>query len=236
MKCPALVLGAGLLAFAAQANPAWQGRWEGEAAVPGLPLPLILDLAPGHNGGWTGSITLPGRAVKGAALRGVAVDATGIRAALPASFGDAADSGLDLKPQPDGSLAGTLRQGGHEAALTLVRSGAAQVDAAPVSTPLSPALEGTWIGGYELGGYPREMTLTLSQRAGVGVASLLIVGKQRSAVPIDLVIESGRLLRLVSDAAGLSLEAWLPVADNRLRGQLLQGPFEADFVLRRAPR
>lgn len=223
-------------AFAVQANPAWQGRWEGEAALPGAPLALIIDLAPAPDGRWAGSLILPGRAVKGAALRAVVVDGNGIRSALPASFGDPAASGLELKPQSDGSLAGTLRQGGHEAAVRLVRSGPAQVDPAPTSTALAPALEGTWIGGYELGGYAREVTLTLANNGGVGVATLVIVGRRRSEVPVDLVIQGGRLLTLVSSASAITLEAKLPAADNTLRGQFQQGPFEADFVLCKAAR
>lgn len=231
-----LVLGVAACALAAHANPAWHGRWEGEAALPGTPLALIVDLAPGRNGVWAGSIILPGRGVKGAALRAVAVDDAGIRSALPSSFGDPAASGLSLKPQPDGSLAGTLRQGGHEAGVKLVRTGPAQVDPAPASTALSAALEGTWVGGYELGGYPREVTLTLANKDGLGVATLVIVGRRRSEVPVDLVIQGGRLLSIISSAASLSLEAKLPAADNTLRGQLQQGPFEADFVLRKAVR
>lgn len=230
----ALVAG---LAGDARANPAWQGRWEGEAAIPGAPLALIVDLAldstPGRGGHWVGSWTLPGRGVKGAALRAVVVDAQGIRSALPASFGDPAASGLSLQPQADGRLVGTLRQGGHEATVTLRRSGSAQVDPPLASTALSPSLEGTWTGRYELGGYPRDVTLTLANKDGVGGATLVIVGRRRSEVPVDLVIQRGGLLSIISSATSIALEARLPLVDGALRGQFQQGPFEADFVLRK---
>src|ERR1043165_9338326 len=51
------------------------GRWEGEARIPGAPLPLVLDLAPDASGAWRGSVILPGLGVKGAPLAAVSVEA-----------------------------------------------------------------------------------------------------------------------------------------------------------------
>src|SRR4051794_28509950 len=44
------------------------GRWEGTVDIPGSSLRAIIDLAPGDNAAWTGSITIPGLGVKGAEL------------------------------------------------------------------------------------------------------------------------------------------------------------------------
>lgn len=220
-----------LMSAAALADSAWQGRWEGEADLNGAPMVLVIDLAPGGDGGWVGSLTLPGRSMKGAPLGAIDVDATGLRIALPAALGD----GGAIALRPEGALmAGEWRQGGQRAALRLARTGAAQVDLAERSTPVAAAIEGRWDGGYELGGAARQVTLTLANRdGGPAQATLLIVGKRRNEVPIDLVVQSERWLRVVSSEAGLALELRWPAADGVLRGQFLQGPLQADVVLRR---
>lgn len=222
------------LAAPAAADPAWQGRWEGEADLNGVPMRVVIDLAPGEQGAWVGSLTLPGRAMKGAPLATIDVDATGLRIALPAAFG----KGGAIALRPEGAqLAGELRQGGQRTALRLVRSGAAQVDLAERSTPVAAALLGRWEGSYELGGYARQVTLTLANRAGAEAqATLVIVGKRRNEIPVDLVVQSARWLRVVSTEAGLAFELRWPAADGVLRGQFLQGPLQAELVLRRAPQ
>lgn len=221
-----------LLSVAALADPAWQGRWEGEADLNGMTMGLVIDLALGEKGGWVGSITLPGRFVEGAPLGAVDVDAAGLRATLPATLGE----GGAIALRPDGArLTGEWRQGGQRTALRLVRSGAAQVDLAEASTPVAAALQGRWEGGYELGGAPRQVTLTLANpEGGPAQATLVIVGKRRNEVPVDLVVQSERWLRVVSSEAGLALELRWPAPDGVLRGQFVQGPLQADVVLRRA--
>ncbi|HRI18691.1 MAG TPA: hypothetical protein PL196_09225, partial [Burkholderiaceae bacterium] len=123
-------------------------------------------------------------------------------------------------------------------ALALVRSGAAQVDLPERSTAVDAALLGRWEGGYELGGYRRQVTITLANRSddGAAQATLVIVGKRRSEVPVDLVVQSARWLRIVSADAGLEFELRWPAPDGVLRGQFRQGPLQADVLLRRAPQ
>lgn len=223
-----------LVTAPAWADPRWQGRWEGVADLAGMPMPVILDLDTVAGGSWQGSITLPGRALKGATLRELAVDASGLRIKLPGALGH--DAEIHLRPAPQG-LAGELRQGGHRAALELTRSGPPQVDHGVVATAVAPALEGTWEGSYQLGGYPRQVTLTLSNRPGAAATgTLVIVGRRRSEVPIDLIVQSAHRLRVISSATGISLEAAWPSNDGpsgQLRGQFQQGPLEADLILKK---
>jgi hypothetical protein len=232
-RCASFALPAAMLLTCAPAlaDPAWQGRWQGEADLNGAPMLVVIDLAADEKGRWVGSITLPGRFVKGAPLGAVDADAAGLRVTLPSTLGEGGAVAL----RPEGAqMSGEWRQGGQRAALRLVRSGAAQVDLAEASTPVAAALQGRWEGGYELGGTPRQVTLTLANReGGPAQATLLIVGKRRNEVPVDLVVQSARWLRLVSSEAGLALEFRWPAADGVLRGQLLQGPLQADVVLRR---
>ena len=44
------------------------GRWEGSIRIPGRELPLVVDLAPGTAGRWTGSLIIAGLGLKGAPL------------------------------------------------------------------------------------------------------------------------------------------------------------------------
>jgi hypothetical protein len=165
-------------ALAAAAGADLSGRWEGEARIPGAPLPIVLDLArPTAGGPWAGCVTLPGRGVKGAALDSLAVAGDGgVDADLAKAFGGPPSdqpTRLAVRLLPDGQLDGSFRQGGLSAGLTLRRSGDPQLDAAPGRTPLPPAMAGIWRGQYELGGSARVVTMTLNApRVDVPVSSL----------------------------------------------------------------
>lgn len=233
----ALALPAWLLASPLLQAASTEGRWEGEATLPGAaPLPLVLDLAPGRAGTWAGSVTLPGRGVKGATLDGLTVGADGrVQAGLGAAFNGApADTQplLAVRMLPDGRLEGELRQGGHADRLQLQRSGEAQVDLPPPSTPVPAALAGTWRGRYELGGYPREVTLTLAPPPAAP-GELLIVGKRRTQLAIDKVRAGGSFVTLEASAAGIRLEGRWDSRSGRFDGQFIQGPFEAPLQLQR---
>lgn len=228
-----------VLFAAGAADPS--GRWEGEARIPGAPLPIVLDLARAPAGGaWTGSVTLPGRGAKGIALDTLAVAADGqVDAGLAKAFGGPPSeqpTRLALRLLPDGRLEGALQQGGHSAGVTLRRSGEAQVDAPPPHTPLPPALAGTWRGGYTLGGTPREVTLTLAPPrgdSGGSAGELLIVGKRRTQLAIDRVAAGERFVTLEASAAGIRLEGRWDGTAGSFDGVFMQGPFEAALRLQR---
>jgi len=126
------VSGSRVLALAALALPlaqAAEGRWEGTARVPGLVVPVVIDLAR-EGAAWAGTATLPGRGVAGAPLRALEVGADGtVRATLAPGAGGAAggEASVELRRSADGrSLDGHWRQGGHVAPLALARTGAVE--------------------------------------------------------------------------------------------------------------
>ncbi len=234
-----------LLAFAgaASAAPEVSGRWEGEAQIPGAPLPIVLDLEVSPSGGgWRASLTLPGRRVKGAPLAELSVSDDGrVRADAAAAFGgfeSTLPTRLDLQLAADGRLVGEWQQGGHRAATVLHRSGAAQVDRSPPATvPLPLSLAGTWRGRYELGGYPRDVTLSFAKPAPTlpPFGTLLIVGKRRSELLVERVVAGERYLTIEA-GAGIRFEGRWDPDEGRFEGWMKQGPFEAPLQLRRIDR
>src|SRR5689334_5412479 len=109
-----LFLLASTLIIRADSNLA--GRWEGAVEIPGSQLRVIVDLAPGENAIWTGSITIRGLGMKGAELSDIVIhdsDATfAIKDAL--SIQPAARATFKAELRPDGTLSGKFSQAGNE--------------------------------------------------------------------------------------------------------------------------
>ena len=231
-----VLLATGLACAGARAAGDPAGRWEGAVAIPGEPVPLVVDLDRDAQGHWVGSAILPGRSVKGAAVDGLAVAGCDVHLGLAAavSGGDTLQPKLALACQSDGTLAGTFTLGGRSAAVSLHRSGPAQVDRPPVGSAITAALAGKWTGRYELGGVPREVTLTLANGAtGAGGGQLVIVGKRTTTLQVDQVTQGREYVTLHASAAGFTIEGRFAAQDGVIEGAVSQGPFEAAIVLHR---
>jgi hypothetical protein len=226
-----------LPALACAAAKAPEGRWEGPLQIPGRELQLVVDLAQDGAGAWTGSIIIPGLGIKGAPLSNLVVTDADL------SF----DSGDLLRTPSYGpatfkahlsavdGMAGEMRQGGNVAPFVLKRIGPPQVEVPPRSTAVRREIEDRWTGDYELGGYPRHVTITLENHADAGAtAQFVIVGKQTTNLPVDLVSEEGNLLRIESQANQVAFEGRFVKDSGEIRGVIELGPFERPLVLRRA--
>jgi len=118
----------------------------------------------------------------------------------------------------------------------MTRIGPPQVEAPLRSTAVTGVLAHEWRGDFELGGYPRHVTLTLENHAGAGAsATLVVVGKATTRVPIDLVVQDGGSVRVESPSTGIAFEGRLANEDAELHGTIEIGPTERPLVLRRAP-
>jgi hypothetical protein len=226
-----------LAATIARSAPDPSGRWEGVAEIPGAPMRVIVDIARDSQRKWVGSVILPALGVKGAALNDLAVTDADVRFGITSAFSIPLEPAPDvhLTRRTDGALAGELHEGGHAARLILKRTGPPQVDMAPPSTAISAALEGTWIGRYELGGYARDVTLTLANDPlGAASGEIVVVGKRTTTLPVDHVVQGAEFITLQSNEAGFRIEGRWATADGTIQGQMMQGPFEAALVLRRA--
>jgi hypothetical protein len=225
---PGAALVALALGLAAHANArAGEGRWEGVAALPGLALPVVLDLAR-EGGGWAGSAIVVGRGAGAERLRRVEVGADG---AVQGELAAAGGMTFELKPAADGRrLDGVWRQGGHGAPVTLLRTGAAQLAFVPAGVPLAPALAGVWRGRYDIGFGPREVTLRLAPPG----ATATVVGRRTTEVAFDQVLQRGAFVTLRASEFDIVLEApWSSAAQGTLAATWQQGPFETTLTLRR---
>lgn len=237
----------------ANANPAFEGRWEGTAQVPGTPLVVVLDLVvPASTTavprGW---ITLPGRGAKGVPLTAswlpdgrLRLDASAVFNAMgpptPApqlllAAAPPAGASTGVTSAASRHLRGSFSLAGLDAPLALARSGAAQPEAERANSVLTAELNGQWRGHYQIGGVPREITLTLAP-AG---ANAVIVGRRTSPVAFDGIQLGAHVLTLSSSTTQITLEGRL----RRIQGasgspleidvHYSQGPYEASFVLKK---
>ncbi len=222
-----LALALALATGAALAQP-MHGRWEGLAQVPGQPTPVALDLIEG-SAVPKALLTLPGRSAA------VVLPAVTLRDGWLEARADAEPAanalGLRLRlPAVDGQLTGELLQGGHRAAVQLLRTGAPQPAPAPPGQALAAELHGVWRGRYDLGFGPREATLKLSATE----ATMRVVGPRSFDAPFDEAVQVGAFMRLRSSATGLALDApSAGAAQGQLQARVRLGPFEAALALTR---
>ncbi|HQR10332.1 MAG TPA: hypothetical protein PLW68_03295 [Casimicrobiaceae bacterium] len=221
------------------ALPAPDGRWEGSVAIPGRQLQLVVDLAQDKGGAWTGSIIIPGLGINGTPLAKIVVigpDATFdiVNALSNPTYGPASFS---VHRVEESTMTGEMRQAGNVAKVSLHRTGAAQVELPVRSTPVAPELASEWQGEFELGGYPRKVTITLENQADAGAtARFVVVGKQTTNLPVDLVLQDGAQLRIESKATQVVFEGRLVNESAELRGTIELGSLELPLTLRRAGR
>ena len=134
-------------------------------------------------------------------------------------------------------ITGEMSQGGNTAPFRLQKTGAAQVELPPRSTPVRHEIEAEWKGDFELGGYPRHVTITLENHPGsAATATFVVVGKQTTNLPVDLVVEDGEFLRIESLANHVLFEGRIRNEKDEIGGTIELGPFELPLSLRRSTR
>lgn len=215
------------------------GRWEGAIWIPGRELPLVVDLAPGATGGWTGSLIMPGFGLKGAPLSNIVVSSANVAFDLGGALRSPAHgpASFSARVTGDDRMTGELHQGGNVAPFTLTKVGRAQVEAPMRSTAVRHDLEGAWAGRFMLGDYPRDVTITVENHAGApATATFVVVGKQTTDLPVELVVEEGDFLRIESPANRVTFEGRFAMDRDEIAGSVDLGSFELPVVLHRKPR
>lgn len=225
-----------LATVAAAASPAPGARWEGSVEVPGRDLRLVVDLAQDRTGAWTGSAIVPGFGIKGTPLFNIVVTGSDIAFDLGNALGAPPYGPTTFKATLAGdTMTGEMRQAGNAAKFALTRTGPSQVEPPLRSTPIARELESQWVGEFELGGYPRHVTMTLENHATAGAtAKLVFVGKRTTDLPIDLVVQDGRILRIESVPNQVMFEGRIDNESREITGTLELGPLELPLTLRRS--
>ena len=114
-------------ASAASAGSGPAGHWEGAIKLPGTELGVLVDLALGKDGAWTGDIDIPLQGAKDLALADVTVDGDQVGFAIAGVPGAPTFQGTIAA---DGqSIAGQFTQAGANFPFTLARKGEAAVAA-----------------------------------------------------------------------------------------------------------
>jgi hypothetical protein len=226
-----------LPAFACGAAKPLEGRWEGPVQIPGRDLQLVVDLAQDRAGAWAGSIIVPGLGIKGEPLKNVIVTDAAVAFDAGSALGSATYGPARFKAHLSAadSMAGEMSQGGNVAKFSLKRTAPAQAETPARSTRVTRDIEDRWTGDFELGGYPRHVTITLENHAGAAAtAELVVVGKQTTTLPVDLVVEEGNFVRIESRENRVAFEGRFVKESGEIRGVFEMGPYELPLVLRRA--
>jgi hypothetical protein len=212
-----------------------EGRWEGQIRIPGREQRVVLDLST-TGSARTGSIILPGLGIKGAPLSNIVATGSSLSFDMPSLLDTPNLGPAHFKVHLDGgAMGGEMRQGGNVAPMSLKRIGPAQVDVPSRSTPVRPSLASEWTGDFELGGYPRHVTLTLANHSGAAAtATLVVVGKRTTDLPIDIVTDEGRYVRVESHANQAAFEGRFIEERDEIEGAFTFGPYELPLVLRRS--
>jgi hypothetical protein len=223
-------------ALISRADETAAGRWEGTVQIPSRELVLVVDLAAesGDNGGWQGSITIPGLGIKGAPLTDIAVKSDDVIFSIKSALADQRTGPAKFSGHftGDKKLAGNFEQAGNSAPFALEKTGPAQVEPPLHSTAIAKEIEGEWKGGYELLGYPRKVTIKMQNRGAEGAtAEFVIVGRKENKLPVDHVVQEGEFLTIDSHETGLSFEG--RARNDEIQGTILQGPLEIPVTLRR---
>jgi len=229
MRLPHLLLLASALLCRA-AEPA-AGHWEGAVHIPGLEVPLVIDLAPDSAGKWTGSTTIPGFGIKGAPLADLAVNDSGVMFSLKGTFGDPK---FTARLTADGGLAGDFTQEGNTAPFVLRKNGPPQVEPPRTGAAVRKALEGEWRGEFDAPANKVRARLTLTNQAVGTVAKFVIGYRKDTDLPVDFVTEEGGWLTVEASEYGVVYEGRFRAETNEIAGVFKQGGFQSPLVFRRA--
>jgi hypothetical protein len=199
-------------------------------------LEVIVDLAAkSDEGGWQGSITIPGLGIKGAPLSDIALNGDHIAFSIKSALAEqrTGPAKFNGRVGGDGKLAGDFLQAGNTAPFALEKTGPSQVELPPRSTAIAKEIEGEWKGGYELFGYPRKVTIKLRNRGPEEAsADFVIVGRKENKLPVDRVVQQGEFVTVDSHETGLSFEG--RARKGEIQGTIFQGPLEIPVTLRRS--
>ncbi len=197
---------------------------------------MVVDLAQDSAGAWKGSIIVSGLGLKGEPLTNVVVTDADVAFEVGSSLRSATHGPARFKAHllSADRMAGDMTQGGNVAKFSLARVASAQVEMPVPSTRVTRDIEDRWTGDFELGGYPRHVTITFENHADApATAQFVIVGKQTTTLPVDLVIQEDNLVRIESQERRVTFEGRFVKESGEIRGIVELLSLELPLVLHR---
>ena len=209
--------------------PAVAGRWQGEIALPGAGLEIIVALAE-QDGVWSGAIDVPAQGAAGLPLHDITVEGDAVRFEMLSGPQLAV---FDGQLQPDGSISGAFVQSGFEGTFELARAEESAVVAEPVPTDESVPY-GEEEVTFQNGDITLAGTLTLPEGDGPFPALILLSGSGQQDRDESLSIAPGyRPLREIADTLTRQGVAVLRYDDRGVGGSTagdLAAVTSADFA------
>jgi hypothetical protein len=179
-------------------TPNAAGHWEGKIEITGHELSIAVDLAPGTQPAWIGSMTVVGSTAIDVPLRAIVMDAGTVqfKADLPGH------TSFECRLSPDSAtLSGTASNEEGSAPLQLSRRGDANVKVPPVSSPLPKEFDGLWEGTLDAAGKLTQVALKLTP-SEQGTASAIFIVERKMEIPVTTVTISAN--RLTAESRSVS--------------------------------
>ena len=123
----ALVLLVGLYPAATLAQDDPAGRWQGALEAPGMTIEVVIELALGDDGVWSGTIDVPAQGLLGLALENIKVDGAAVSFAIAPTPGVPGNPAFSGTLAADGlTLSGDYTQSGQTIPFSLTRESEAE--------------------------------------------------------------------------------------------------------------
>ena len=207
-----LLLSLALLLIPVQSQPSAAGHWEGNIAVPGTPIQIVIDLARGKEGFWRGTLGVPSQGGQDLPLLNLTVDAGTVSFDMPGAPGYPSMKG---KVSADGkAITGELVQAGHNLPFQLERKGETKLTADAKTPGPVGELKGEWEGALNAGGQTLRLKFKIAPSQEGSLAGVLDSIDQQVFIPIDSATEQAGSVNLVLNLIGGAFKGKL-VADKK---------------------
>ena len=227
-----LLLSLALLLIPVQSQPSAAGHWEGNIAVPGTPVQIVIDLARGKEGFWRGTLGVPAQGGQDLPLLNLSVDGSSVSYDMPGAPGYPSMKG---KVSPDGkTISGELSQAGHAIPFQLERKGETKLTADAKTPGPIGELKGEWEGALDVGGQTLRLKFKVAPTPDGSMAGVLDSIDQQVFIPIDSATEQAGSVTLVLNLIGGSFKGKLGTDRKSIEGTWEQGGNSFPLTLKRA--
>jgi len=226
-----LLLSLVLILIPVQSQPSAAGHWEGNIAVPGTPIQIVVDLARGKEGFWRGTLGVPSQGGQDLPLLNLNVDGVSVSFDMPGAPGYPSMKG---KLSADGkTLAGELTQSGTSLPFQLERKGETKLTADAKTPGPIGELKGEWEGALDAGGQVLHLKFKITPTQEGSLAGVLDSIDQQVFIPIDSATEQAGSVTLVLNLIGGSFKGKLGADRKSIEGTWEQNGTPLPLTLKR---